>query len=99
MSNMIKTGCSGIQNVEYPNRCIFMSGNNEFVGHDVGDPVRVHHYSDVLLVIIHARSLISLSWTRLRILRLSKTLGQACTLRWTRRLVCLMLTDARLLIA
>ncbi|KAG2351309.1 hypothetical protein BDR07DRAFT_1445409, partial [Suillus spraguei] len=37
MSTMIKSGLYNINNVQYSNRYIVMSGNNEFVGHDVPD--------------------------------------------------------------
>ncbi|KAG2352149.1 hypothetical protein BDR07DRAFT_1439239 [Suillus spraguei] len=46
MSNMIKSGFYNINNVQYSGRYIVMSGNHEFVGHDVPDTVRVHHCSD-----------------------------------------------------
>jgi hypothetical protein len=41
MSHMIPTGQYKISNVLYPNRYAHMSGNKEFVGHDVADIIKV----------------------------------------------------------
>ncbi|KAG2067734.1 hypothetical protein BDR04DRAFT_1144229 [Suillus decipiens] len=42
MANMIESGCYNICNVMYSDRYICMSGNHEFVGHDVPDKFFVH---------------------------------------------------------
>ncbi|KAG2067736.1 hypothetical protein BDR04DRAFT_1104676 [Suillus decipiens] len=47
MSNMIKSGFYYINNVQYPRRYICMSGNHEFVGHDVPDKFYVHVVDEV----------------------------------------------------
>ncbi|KAG2354301.1 hypothetical protein BDR07DRAFT_1429938 [Suillus spraguei] len=53
MSNMIRPGLYGINNVEYSNRYIFMSGNDEFVGHDFPDTF----YVDVVEEVQHLATL------------------------------------------
>lgn len=74
MSYMIPPGTYKIGNVLYPNRYVCMSGNKDFVGHDVGDTVREHRYSNVLPVLINAHRSKSKSRTRSSILRLSMIL-------------------------
>ncbi|KAG2356710.1 hypothetical protein BDR07DRAFT_1422472 [Suillus spraguei] len=53
MSTMIDSGLYNINNVQYSNRYIVMSGNNEFVGHDVPDTFDV----DVLDKVLHLATL------------------------------------------
>ncbi|KAG2357565.1 hypothetical protein BDR07DRAFT_1612454 [Suillus spraguei] len=65
MSTMIKSGPYNIQNVKYSNRYIYMSGNNEFVGHDVPDPFYVDVVNEVahLATLKDARTGCTLRWT------------------------------------
>ncbi|KAG2360746.1 hypothetical protein BDR07DRAFT_1411619 [Suillus spraguei] len=53
MSTMIDSGLYNINNVQYSNRYIVMSGNNEFVGHDVPDTF----YVDVVDKVPHLATL------------------------------------------
>ncbi|KAG2360748.1 hypothetical protein BDR07DRAFT_1411646 [Suillus spraguei] len=53
MSTMIDSGLYNINNVQYSNRYIVMSGNNEFVGHDVPDTF----YVDVVDKVSHLATL------------------------------------------
>ncbi|KAG2097778.1 hypothetical protein BD769DRAFT_1677729 [Suillus cothurnatus] len=41
MSGMIPTGAYMVFNVAYPDRYISMSGDKDFVGHEVGDKIQV----------------------------------------------------------
>lgn len=47
MSYMIPPGTYKIANVLYPNRYVCMSGNKDFVGHDVGDTIKVEVKDEV----------------------------------------------------
>ncbi|KAG2136936.1 uncharacterized protein EDB93DRAFT_1253796 [Suillus bovinus] len=47
MSEMIKPGNYRIGNVMYSQRYVCMSGNKEFVGHDVGEIIRVDVIDEV----------------------------------------------------
>ncbi|KAG1813589.1 uncharacterized protein BJ212DRAFT_1300982 [Suillus subaureus] len=53
MSGMIESGKYKIANYMYPNRYVYMSGNNEFVGHDVAQIIQV----DVIDVVQHLATL------------------------------------------
>ncbi|KAG1855164.1 hypothetical protein DFJ58DRAFT_841184 [Suillus subalutaceus] len=58
MSHMIPSGPYKIRNVLYVDRYVHMSGNKEFVGHDVAQIIRVHRYSNALPIQVNVKDVV-----------------------------------------